>query len=212
MEFGEFLKKYQQLPLLNSKIILTGESHPDSLRVQLARWARAGHIIQLRRGIYVFAPHFQKVRPSAYFIASVLTSPSYVSLEKAMEFHGLIPEAVFSVTSVTTKRPGSFTTLLGRFDYSHIQPGLFWGYASAVFEGQTGFMAHPEKALLDLFYLRPARVTAEYLDELRLQNLEKVNPVRLLEYAHRFHKPGIRRAAETLNNYIQDVRSREKTL
>lgn len=212
MEFKEFLQKYQKLPVLSSKVILTGEAHSAALRVQLARWVKAGNIIQLRRGVYVFAQHFQKVNSSAYFIATVLTSPSYVSLEKALEFYGLIPESVFTVTCVTTKRPGSFKTPLGRFDYSHIQPRLFWGYSSIMLEGQTGFMAHCEKALLDLVYLRSPQVNHGYLDELRLQNLEKIDLNRLREYGRRFNKPGMLRASETLIKYIEEIRLTEKTL
>ena len=212
MEFKDFLKKYQYLAVLTSKVLLAGERDSASLRVQLARWVKAGHLIQLRRGVYVFASHFQKNNNSSYFLASVLNSPSYVSLEKAFEFYDLIPEAVFSVTCVTTKRPGGFDTPLGRFDYSHVQPRLFWGYGSIAGEGQIGFMAHPEKALLDFVYLKAPSLSRDYLDELRLQNLEKIDTARLLEYGRRFKKPGMLRAAQTLVTYIAEVRSGEETL
>lgn len=212
MEFEEFLKKYQSLPILTSPVILAGEPQPASQRVQLARWVKAGYLFQLRRGVYVFAPHFQKVTPTPYFLASTLVSPSYVSLEKAMEFYGLIPEAVFTVTSVTTKRPIYYETPLGRFDYRHLHPRLFWGYTAVVTEEQTGFMAHPEKALLDLFYLQTPHIDNDYLDELRLQHLEKINAQRLLEYARRFEKPGILRAAQLVVRYQDKILRTEKTL
>lgn len=212
MEFGKFLKKYQGLPFLASKMLLPGEADSRLLRVQLARWVKAGRLIQLKRGVYIFAAHFQKVIPSPYLLASVLTAPSYVSLEKALEFHRLIPEAVFTVTCVTTKRPGSVETSLGRFDYSHVQPELFWGYASVTFNDQTGFVAHPEKALLDLVYLRSPQLTRDYLEGLRLQNLDKIDTGRLIEYAGRFGKPGILRAARTLIRYIGELRSTQKEL
>ncbi len=212
MEFNEFLKKYQNLPLLNTDLLLTGETDPRLLRVQLSRWVKAGHLLRLKRGVYVFAPHFQKILPSPYLIASFLTRPSYVSLEKALEFHGLIPEAVFTVTCVTTKRPGSFETPLGRFSYNHVQPQLFWGYASVLFEDRAGAMAHPEKALLDLVYLRAPRLTKDYLDGLRLQNFEKINAGRLLEYGRRFKKPRMLHAAEMIIAYMKETASTEKKL
>lgn len=210
MEFRSFLKAYQHLPVLKSKFLLTGEPNPAVLRVQLARWVKAGHLVQLKRGIYIFADPFRKLSCPETFLASVLLSPSYVSLEKALEYHKMIPEAVFTVTCVTTKRPGSFATLLGRFDYSHVQPRLFWGYGSVSVDGQQGFMAHPEKALLDLFYLRSPRISEVYLDELRLQNLEKINSKRLIEYSHRFGKPPIFRAAQTLVTYMTASRKKER--
>ncbi len=212
MEFKEFLKKYQSLPVLDSRVFLTGERDTASLRVQLGRWVKAGNIIQLRRGLYVFAAPFQKTPCPQNFIASALKSPSYVSLEKALEYHGLIPEAVFSVTSVTTKRPGSYETALGRFEYQHIQSRLFWGYSAVASGGQTWFLAHPEKALLDFVYLRSVRLTREYLEEWRLQNFEHVNRTRLLEYGRRFEKPGMLRAAQALAEFMKKSRAKEKSL
>ncbi|MCD4780606.1 MAG: hypothetical protein K8S27_08695 [Candidatus Omnitrophica bacterium] len=76
-------------------------------------------------------------------------------MEKVFEFHDLIPEAVNSFTSVIPKRHAYFETLIGRFDYRHIRESLFWGYQSVTLHGQTAFMALPEKALLDFFYLFP---------------------------------------------------------
>lgn len=212
MEFKEFLKKYQSLPVLNSQVFLTGERDEASLRVQLGRWVKAGNVIQLRRGLYVFAVPFQKTSCPQNFLASELKSPSYVSLEKALEYQRLIPEAVFTVTSVTTKRPGNYETSLGRFEYQHIHPRLFWGYSAVTFEGQTWFLAHPEKALLDFVYLRSVRLTQEYLEEWRLQNFENVDRKRLLEYGRCFEKPGILRAAQVLAEYMEKSRAKEKSL
>lgn len=211
MEFNSFLQNYQHLPVLDSKVLFIGEKSPALLQVQLSRWVRAGHIIQLRRGLYIFAPHFQKVACPQYYLAAILQSPSYISMEKALGYHGLIPEAVFPVTSVTTKRPGTYETVLGRFEYSHVQARHFWGYVAVGHQGQAGFMAYPEKALLDLVYLRSPRLSSGYLDELRLQNLEKIDPVRLLEYGRRFNKPGMLRAAETMAQYVAS-RAKEKII
>ena len=212
MEFKEFLNKYQSLPTLSSQVLLTGEKHKASFRVQLGRWVKAGNIVQLRRGLYAFAPPFQKKNPSQNFLASVLRAPSYVSLEKAFEIHGMIPEAVFTVTSVTTRRPGVYDTALGRFEYQHIQPRLFWGYTAIVEDGQTWYVAHPEKALLDFIYLRSVRLTPAYLEEWRLQNFEALDLPRLLEYGRRFEKPGMLRAAKTLIQFSEESLAKEKSL
>ena len=212
MEFREFLAKYQSLPVLSSKVFLTGEKDTGSFRVQLGRWVKAGNILQLRRGLYAFAPPFQKKNPSQNFLASVLRSPSYVSLEKAFEIHGMIPEAVFTVTSVTTRRPGIYNTALGRFEYQHVQPRLFWGYAAVVEDGQTWYVAHPEKALLDFIYLRAVHLTPAYLEEWRLQNFEILDSARLLEYGRRFEKPGMLRAAKTLIQHSKESLEKEKSV
>ena len=125
-------------------------------------------------------------------------------MEKALEFHGLIPEAVPVFTSVTTKRPGRLGTKVGVFDYRHIKPELFWGYESVTTGKRTFFIASAEKALLDFFYFKGVHFKRGYLEEMRLQNTEGINFNRLIEYAEKFHKPGILRAAKKIKRFIEE--------
>lgn len=212
MEFSDFLKKVQALPLVDTRVLTAGLSDASAVKVQISRWERAEKLIQLKRGIYLLAEPYRKIKTTEFYIAGVLKNPSYISLEKALEYHGLIPESVAVLTSVTTKRPASFKTPLGVYDYRHIKPSLFWGYTSLVIQGQTSFMAAPEKALLDFFYLRQGEVSLEYLDELRLQRVENINPRKLKEFALRFQKPGLIRAADLVSRYINDNKKRVKEL
>ena len=186
MRIEGFIQKVQGLPIIDTGVLLAGQKNSTAVKVQISRWAKSGKLLQLKRGIYALAPAYRKIQPVEYYIASVLKHPSYVSLEKALEFHGLIPEAVHVYTSLTTKRPTRFTTPLGIFDYRHIQVSLFWGYRPLTIDRQTFFMANPEKAILDLIYLNDIRVSLEYLNELRLQNYEQIDLGRLEQYALRF--------------------------
>ena len=204
MEFNAFLQKTQNLPVVDTKLISVGQDDILSLKVQISRWVKSGKLIQLRRGLYLLAEPYRKIVPSEFAISGVLKKPSYISLEKAMEYHGLIPEAVRVLTCVTTKRPESFETPFGRYDYRHIQPSFFWGYTSAILDGQSFFMATPEKALLDFFYLRQRKVSMEYLIEMRLQNVECIRMNKLWEYARRFQKKRIMRIMELLEQYIRN--------
>ncbi len=131
----------------------------------------------------------------------MLVHPSYVSLESALAHHGLIPEAVFTTTSVTTARPATYQTPLGRFDYRHIAPSLFWGYVEIPVgsgRGRQALVARPEKALLDLVYLRNGADRPAFLRELRLDRLDKLDPEKLVAYAERTGKPKLRRAARRI--------------
>ena len=67
--------------------------------------------------------------------------------------------SIVSANSVTSNRPAIFKTGIGNFKYTHIQKSFFWGYSAATLNGQTAFVALPEKALLDFFYLRHGPVT-----------------------------------------------------
>lgn len=212
MKWEEFIKVVRNLPVIDTEILLTGVSDPRSIKVQISRWHKAGKLIQIKRSIYLLDEPYRKIDVYEPYLASLLKKPSYLSLEKALEYHGLIPEAVPVYTSVTTRRPGRFVSEVGTFDYRHIKNSLFWGYDSVTVNKQTAFIASPEKALLDFFYLKGVKISSEYLEELRLQNLEKVNLDKLLEYGKRFGKRGILYAAKMIKEYIDIRKEEEKTL
>lgn len=212
MKFEEFLRTIQELPVIDTSMLLAQGIDLNGLKVQLSRWELAGKLMQLRRGLYVLAGPFRKVDLFELYLASIIQKPSYISLEKAFEFHNLIPEAVRAFTCVTTKRPGRFETPLGVFDYQHIQSSLFWGYQSVMVNKQTAFVATAEKSLLDFFYLKHVPVTEEYVDEMRLQSLGNINIKNLQTFAERFKKPKVMKAARLLMKYIKENKRKEKRL
>ena len=204
MELNIFLQQIQNIPVIDTRVLSAGRVDSSSMKVQISRWVKTGKLIQLKRGFYVLAEPYRKIQPSEFHIAGILKTPSYISLEKAFEYHGLIPEAVSVFTSVTTKRPESFKTPAGRYDYSHVKPSLFWGYTAAALEGQNFFMATPEKALLDFFYLKHITVSMDYLREMRLQNVESINIKTLWEGARRFKKKNLMRTVQFIGEYVQE--------
>lgn len=210
MRLEEFLRQVRGLPVIEAENLLAGVSDPALVKVQLSRWCSTGKLIKLKNGIYLLSDNFRKVDIYEPFIASVLKKPSYISLEKALEYHGLIPEAVPVYTCITTKRPGKITTPIGVFDYRHIKNGLFWGYDSVTVNKQTAFIATPEKALLDFFYLKGLRFDDGYLDEMRIGNFRKINFTKLIEFAVRFEKAGILRQAQFIKKYASLRRKGEK--
>ena len=212
MKLEEFLKRVGNLPVIETESLLAGVSDQRALKVQISRWQKAGNLIQLRRGIYVLSEPYRKTEAFEFYLASVLKNPSYISLEKALEYHGLIPDAVPVYTSVTTKRPGRFASEIGVFDYRHIKNGLFWGYESVTVNKQTGFVASPEKALLDTCYFKGSDISGAYLKELRLQNIGKIRIDKLRRYAKKFRKPGAVAAAKAIETYINSCEDGEKAL
>ncbi len=202
MKFEELLKTTGNLPVIDTENLMVGSVKRQAMKVQLSRWTQQEKLIQLKRGLYLLAPVYRKVSVYEPYLASLLTSPSYISMEKALEFHNLIPEAVTVFTCVTTKRPTEFNTPAGRFSYRHIKPQLFWGYQAMTLNSQTGFVASPEKALLDFFYSNSVEISMDYLIEMRLQNVEEINLKKLMEYAKRFNKPKLRRVAAVIHLYV----------
>lgn len=212
MRWEEFVKITGKLPVIETEVLLAGMPETGAVKVQLSRWQKAGKLIQLRRGVYLLADAFRKVNINEPYLSSVLKKPSYLSLEKALEYHNLIPEAVPVYTSVTTKRQGKFICPVGVFEYRHIKSSLFWGYTSVTLNGQTAFIASPEKALLDFFYLQRRKITMEYIQELRLQNINQVDLNKLLIYGRKFKKPKMLSVCKLIKEYIETSRKEEKTL
>ncbi|GAB4505599.1 MAG: hypothetical protein Fur0043_25950 [Anaerolineales bacterium] len=197
MNFEQLLALVGDQPLFETSLLLAGEVNPDYVRLQISRWVRAGRLIQLRRGLYALAPPYQKVKPHPFVIANRLRAASYVSVQSALAFYGLIPEVTPQTWSVTGGRPGEWETPLGGFHYRHIQPALLRGYRLLeVGHAQQAYVAAPEKALLDLIYLQPGGDSPEYLASLRLQNLETLDLQELRRQAAFFDTPKMARAVE----------------
>jgi len=134
-----------------------------------------------------------------------MVSASYVSCQSAMAFYELIPEYAPMVISVTTTRPARWATPLGNFAYRHIRSDLFAGYQrSPLGAAEFAFVARPEKALLDLIYLPPQADSREYLTELRLQNLQRLEMSELRRQADLFGRPKIDRAVEIVERLVRD--------
>jgi predicted transcriptional regulator of viral defense system len=206
MEFADLVKTVSALPCFTARFLAAGQKLA-LVRQQLVRWVVAGRIVRLTKGLYVLAEPYRKVRPEPFAIAAAIKSPSYVSLESALSWHGLIPEFVATVTSVTTARPQTYQTPLGRFEFRHVARRLFWGYVEVeLLQGQRAFVARPEKALLDLVYLTAGGDRKEFLDELRLQNLDKLSIEALESFADRSGSPKLRRAAAVIRGIINESR------
>lgn len=153
-----------------------------SLCVQLTRLTNAHLLTRVAQGWY--ANPFST--PSAEEVAMVLRVPSYLSLEYALSRHGVLSQRAYTLTLVTTRAPYTFQKEHHRYEYHQISPSLFWGYD----EEQGVLVGTPEKALLDLLYLRGVRTKDITLQGFRSllddMELELLHRQRLQDYASRF--------------------------
>lgn len=199
MKWEALLSLVADEPVFSSALLLAGNVSAAQVRLQLTRWAKAGRLLQLRRGVYALAPVWRKVHPHPFLAANALQRGSYVSLQSALTFYGVIPEHVPVVTSVGPGRPEIVRNPLGTFTYRHIARFLLFGYSQVeVAPRQLAFVASPEKALLDLVYLTPGGDSVDYLKELRLQNPEVIHAPILQQLARRSRKPKLIRTAERI--------------
>jgi hypothetical protein len=125
-------------------------------KVLVHRAIAAAEIIRLKPGLFLLVPEFRKTHPHPFIIAAWLHSPSHVSLESALAHHGLIPEAVYQVASVTSARSRTFDTPVGVFSFKRVpavNPRA--GVQAHKIDGRSwAFIASPLRAIADLIYTR----------------------------------------------------------
>ncbi|AKJ64545.1 type IV toxin-antitoxin system AbiEi family antitoxin domain-containing protein [Kiritimatiella glycovorans] len=178
----------------------------EHLRTRLYAWRRAGRVIALRRGMYTLAETYRRTRLNPAALSNALYAPSYLSRQWALSWYGLIPEMTAQYTAVTTRRPRTFENPYGRYRYRHLKRSAFFGYRSVETGGASVLMAHPEKALLDLWYLDSGEWTLERMESMRFQNTEVVDSARLEAFARQYDSPRLRRAAGVWTLYAEEVR------
>lgn len=89
-------------------------------------------------------------------IAEFLTAPreSYISLQSALFYHGMIEQIPSRVYAVTVDRSKVVETDFGIYSFHHCHPEFFAGFQ---YIKPYLKLATPEKALVDYFYFSPSR-------------------------------------------------------
>lgn len=207
MKFSEFYEMSRDVAVLEIEAIrLNWKGKKSAIPVMLHRWEKQDKIIKLKNGLYIFSEKYRRKEIFEPWISYLIKNPSYISLEKAMEYYQLIPDAIFTYTSVTPrKRPGLFETKVGNFKYFSIKKEYFWGYRVIESNDLRGYIAEPEKALLDTFYFTKGEIDINYLKEMRFQNLEILDVAKLRAYAERFDSKRISRAVTAFSRYLGDL-------
>lgn len=178
---------------LPAALQLTGEKRAQ-LQTQLYRWARAGKLIQLRRGMYTLAARYRQAVVNPAQLANDLYRPSYLSGLWALGYYGLIPERVVRYTSVTPRVPRQFENDFGDYEYRHLKAAAFFGYRRVRIQEVEILIAEPEKALLDFWHLTTGAWTEDRMAEMRFQNQAQVRASRLRAWAARFDSPRLLQA------------------
>ena len=149
-------------------------------RTALYRWVKAGHLITLKKGVYMHCHFYEQHRQDAAFsliVSAILLPQSYISLEYVLQQHGILTEITYPVTAITVKNTRTIVNSLGTFVYRHIQNDQYLGFQIMEAYGVPYAQASVAKALFDYLYLRslPADLAPQHYnlaEELRL-NLDE---------------------------------------
>lgn len=144
----------------------------NSLYKTIQRLEKAKIIIRLDSGKYYFGHDL----PLDFSVANFLVQPSYISLETALNFYGLLSQFPYSITSVSTAKSKTISTTDREFEYTHISKDLYWGFVKE----NNYLMASPEKAVIDNFYLASKGLRSANFDE---WDWSTINRAKLHDYA-----------------------------
>jgi predicted transcriptional regulator of viral defense system len=140
----------------------------DTVYKKLDRLRKNGIIARSIKGKYFFTLN----PPDDFTLANFLYQPSYISLESALSFHGIITGFPYAITSVTPRKTKKYL-ISGKqkeYEYTHLAPKLFWGYEKK----EPFLMANPEKAIFDYLYLAFKGLRPAAIDEFDLSTIDRI--------------------------------------
>jgi len=212
MDLLQSIRKYAGQPITHQLLtsLLKDYNRPND---KIHSLIKEGYLLAIKRGIYISGQKLPDLsRPEPFLFAIHLFGPSYVSMDSALSYHGLIPERVYEITSVTTKLPRSFSTPVGLFSYVHLGlPYYAFGFQHVQLSNdQFAMIASPEKSLCDKIVtstginLRSIKAAQNYLienlriDEDRLKAMDIIKMTSWLDDAPK---------KESLRNMIKMIKT-----
>ena len=178
--------------------------HAPTFRVdQLMRWQQKGLIRPIMRGWYLFQEE-PLTEALLMLIANKLITPSYISLEFAFSLYNLIPEGVFQITSITSKKTQCHETPFATFNYRHLKASLLFGYHLRETPYGNLCIADAEKAILDFLYLTSAANHQNFFDEMRLNQvvLKTFDFYKFKNYLAAFKNNALEKRFKRLLDYV----------
>ncbi len=173
----------------------------------LSRLVKSGDLIRLKNGFFVISEKIKKSPVPFEQIANLLYGPSYISLEWALSYYGMIPEGVYVVTSVSTGKTKSFNTPLGTFDYFHLSHTKYvTGLTQKENASGKFLIATPEKAVIDLVYFKnkyssPKELLVDLIEGKRIdeETLKSLDKTHLMEIAEGYRSQVVAHLIQALS-------------
>ncbi len=192
IELYQIRAKIEQ-DVFDYRALMEALSEYQKPRDKITKLLASGVVLRIKKGLYCFGEVFSKQPICREYVANLIYGPSYVSMDYALSHHGLIPERVETVTSVTTGRSRSFDTPLGLFSYRMLRESR---YSIGVMLEPSGnahcLLATPEKALIDKVWA-DKRMSGQLLNDFNtyLNDDLRIDP----EALHELDFPRLKRIA-----------------
>lgn len=147
----------QNMPFVrkNNFRLLFPDIKESSFDQDIKNWLGKGKLIALKRGLYVFSSYWDKCQDKdgyLNYLSLIIYGPSYISRETVLAREGMLGEAVYGISAISSKTSRTFVSKIGLFSYSKIKPELFSGFKEQYFFGNKYYVATLAKALFDYLY------------------------------------------------------------
>lgn len=125
--------------------------NPGSAKVSAVRYVKQGLLERVKNNMYLLRDSWNRATVEEKFlIANIAQTPSYISLTTALSFYEATTQVQRNfIESIANKKSNEIKVGRDVLRYSRIKPDLYFGFRK---QGDF-FIASPEKALLDAFYL-----------------------------------------------------------
>ncbi len=202
MQFLEFKQQFSKYIVFSTKEI--EKLHPKFNKINLLTWQNKGYIQKLRNGWYCFTD-IKTDETVLFYIANKIYKPSYISLESALQYHGIIPEAVFLISSIACLKTKEFKNKQGFFTYTNIKSSCFFGYELVQKQNFTFKIADIEKTITDYLYINYSIKSLEDIKLLRFNKQilqEKLNLQKLFNYTLIYNSKTLQKKVKILNQFL----------
>ena len=206
MRFFDFEDRMISSPVFTSKEVKSVFFAERNILVQIAFWVKKGYIRRVEKGVYLLAKKEKEIDPMA--LAGKIYAPSYLSLEFALNYYGIIPDIPGMYTSVTARKTKNFSNVFGKYHFYTVKPELFTGYTARELRGTFFDIATPEKALMDFLYLHQKKLIAknDFWREMRIDEDFNFDKKSIESYKTLFNNKKVSTLVESVLEYQKYAR------
>jgi hypothetical protein len=211
---NSLLQHFEEIPYFTIEGFrqASGADSPEQTRILLYRWAKAGHVIPLKKGVYMTKRFYERHRGDPLFsatVSAILVPQSYLSLEYVLQQNNILTEITYPVTCITIKNTRKIENSIGFFWYRNIKRELYKGFSLGTYFGMRFAIASAAKALFDYLYLRPLppafrKPNIDLASELRL-NLDDLTEEVHLEFSNHVDESDSRKMRDILKNLEENI-------
>jgi len=169
-EFLDKLKKINKDYYTLNDLAKISQQRREVLKVIIYRLVKSGKLIRIQRNFYILPEKVSEIEK----IANQIYHPSYLSFESALALWGILSQIPYNLTFATILKSKSLIFENRKIEYRKLKKELFFGYN---FKNGV-YLAEPEKALLDTFYLASLgklKINFSQLDYLKINKKKFLN-------------------------------------